>query len=180
MLTPSKRQIPPEPISGLARCKPRGLSQAGRSDEADASSYGHTERYRSGVGRRAPTRARAGRPVLPQERIGYAQLCVSQHDFVRAGETAQFGRSMRSAPAGRRDDGQLGSAARRAAPAWHRASDRPSVARAVIDCEPHWLSPADAPSPSIEPLSVMPAHRAAEDARERALVAGVHVFCDAH
>jgi hypothetical protein len=26
----------------------------------------------------------------------------------------------------------------------------------------------------------MPAHRAAEDARERALVAGIHVFCGAH
>src|ERR1700758_2481841 len=77
---------------------------------SDASAYGRTERSRSGVGRRVPTCPRPGRPVLPQERIGHAQLCVSQHDFVRAGEATQFGRSMRSALAGRRDDGQLGGA----------------------------------------------------------------------
>ena len=61
--------------------------------------------------------------------------CVSQHDFVRAGEAAQFGRSMRSAPAGRRDDGQFGGAARQPAAARHRARDSAFIARAVSDCK---------------------------------------------
>jgi hypothetical protein len=53
----------------------RRLSQSGRDEAMPA--YGRTERYRGGVGRRAPTCPRAGRPVLPQERFGYAQLRLS-------------------------------------------------------------------------------------------------------
>src|SRR6266436_1001886 len=130
--------------------------------ETNASSHSPSGHNRGRAHRGARAGCRTERPLLPKKRVGRTQLHLSQYDTVRAGQAAQFTRSMYSALSGGRDHGQLGSAARQPASTRHEGSNRlrsralgtlGSVSPVALDKQAHSvvvrvLAPADVSSSS--------------------------------